>query len=232
MNHKEEVKLTRYFSKLCNMRDIVLCMKEDKGHWDDGTGKDKLAFQVDAEISDVRVIKIGDWSPKYGIKRPDQKYMEKLTDSDLEAMLDEGVAKVKAEKLKAQLKADAALQKKSKIGNMDVFKRVSDFLKKNGYNLTTPKDENEPIYMKVGATTLKWNNMEDFVSAGFEVHGCWEREGYISIFRVISYWSSHYYKLTYQSLRKLVDKVGVLGDVPKYAKLPVTIMRELDNLKV
>lgn len=131
MNHKEEVKLTRYFSKLCGMRDIILCMKSELGHWGDGTGKDKLVFDVDkAEISDVRVIKIGDWSPKYGIKRPDQKYIEKLTDSELEAMLDEGVEKFKAEKLKAQLKADAALQKKSKIGNMDVFKRVSDFFKR------------------------------------------------------------------------------------------------------
>lgn len=233
MTHKEEVELNRLLAKIGAMNDVVLSLLADKGHWEDGTGKGRLVFQVDrAEISDVRVT-MSPWSSNgYFIHLGGTKIKFPITDKDMEDVLNAGVNKVKEEKIKAKMKADEERQKKSKVSNMDVFNRVAAFLKKNGYSITTPKDENEPIRMKVGTVNVKWNNLKDFVSAGFGEHGNWDNEGYISIFNVISYWTHKYYKLAYPSLRKLVDKVEVLGKVPETAKVPVAIMDELNKLKI
>lgn len=233
MNHKEEVKLNRLLAKIDAMRDIILSLLSDIGTWDDGTGKNGLIYQVDkSEISDIRVTKSDGWEAKYVIRLGGTKIKFNLSDKDLIEVIDEGVKMVKKQKLKAKLKADEERQKKSKITNMDVFKRVADFLTKNGYRITTPKDENSEILMKCGTVRLWWHNLKDFISADYGEHGNWDDEGYISIFKVISYWKHKYYKLCYPSLRTLVDKVGVLSDVDENAKVPVAVMDELNRLKI
>ena len=232
MTHKEEVKLRRLLEKLCAQRDIVLSLLADKGKCGDGEGKDRLVFQADSsEFSNVKVT-AADYYYKFKIHLVGTKITYGVTDDDMSSVLEEVVKKVKEEKKQAKAKADTERQKKSKIGYMDVFNRVAAFLKKNGYSITTPKDENEKITMKVGTVRIWWNNLKDFVSTGFEVNRCWDNEGYISIFNVISYWTHKYYKLAYPSLRKLVDKVKVLGEVDENAKVPVAIMDELNRLKI
>jgi hypothetical protein len=233
MTRKEEVELNRLLAKIGAMNDVVLSLLADRGHWEDGTGKGRLVFQADkAEISDVRVTMSPYSSDGYFIHLGGTKIKFPITDKDMQDVLNTGVNKVKEEKIKAKQKADEERQKKSKIGNMDIFNRVAAFLKKNGYTINAPKSENEIFTMKVGSVTLRWNNLKDFVFAGYDVHACWDREGYISIFRVISYWANKYYKLSYPSLRKLVDKVGVLGKVSEHAKVPVAIMDELNRLEI
>lgn len=230
---KEKVELNRLLMKLDGMRDVVLCLLSGTGKWDDGTGKGKMVFQSDkCEISDVRVFKRHDWSDNYSLRIGDSRIVYEITDEELVEVLNNGVKRVKEQKLKAKSKDDEERQKKSKITNMDVFKRVADFLTKNGYHITTPKDENAEIIMKCGTVKLWWHNLKDFVSADYGEHGDWDRDGYISIFKVISYWRHKYYKLCYPSLRKLVDKVGVLADVDEQAKVPVAVMDELNRLKI
>lgn len=235
MTHKEEVRLNRLRMKLELEMKIVDNLLNEAGEWNDGTGKGKVIFRAFTEdILEATVS--GDSgepiTPRYYITTPGWKAKMGITDDDLDEILTEGVMKVQAAKAKAKQEADEAKQKKSKIGYMDVFKRVADFIRKNGYTISTPKDEQSPIVMKVGTNPLRWNNVKDFVSAGWHSHGCWDREGYISIFRVISYWTSKYYKLAYPSLRKLVDKVKVLGEVSEQAKVPVAVMKELNRLKI
>lgn len=234
MTHKETVKLNRLLAKIDAMRDIVLCLLSEKGRWNDGTGKDRLVFQVDkAEISDVKVNKTATEYPSmFSIVCGNSKVKFNVTDEDLVEVLEAGVEKVKEEKEQAKQKADAERQKKSNVSYMNVFNRVAKFLKANGYSITTPKDENEKITMKVGTLNIRWNNLKDFASAGFGEHRNWDDEGYISIFNVISHWTHKYWKLAYPSLRKLVDKVKVLGEVDDKAVVPVAIMDELDRLKV
>lgn len=234
MTHKEEVKFNRLQLKLDSEKTIVEAIARGSVDWGDGTGKGKLvlrAFCEDRLEATVHLC-VTQFTSHYYITLTGWKMKMVVSDPELNAILDEGVEKVKAAKERAKQKADEEKQKKSKIGYMDVFKRVADFLKKNGYTISTPKDEQDPIVMKVGTNLLRWNNVKDFVSAGWHSHGCWDSEGYISIFRVISYWTSKYYKLAYPSLRKLVDKVGVLGKVSEKAKVPVAVMRELNKLKI
>lgn len=233
MKHKEEVRLNRLQMKLELEKAIVEALLNECGEWGDGTGKGNLVLRV---YSDERLLatvhKNNGLGTTYYITAPGWKAKMMISDNELRDILCDGVKKVEAAKLQEKQKADEERQKKSKVSNMDVFNRVAAFLKKNGYSITTPKDENEPIRMKVGTVNLKWNNLKDFVSAGFGEHRRWDDEGYISIFNVISYWSHKYYKLAYPSLRKLVDKVGVLGKVPETAKVPVAIMDELNRLKI
>ena len=233
MKHKEEVRLNRLQMKLELEKAIVEALLNGCGDWGDGTGKGKLVLRVYAEDRELATVhKLQNWKPKYCITTPSWKAKMLISDDDLTDILDERVKKVEAAKLQEKQKADEERQKKSKVSNMDVFNRVAAFLKKNGYSITTPKDEASPISMKVGTVNIRWNNLKDFVSAGFSEHGNWDNEGYISIFNVISYWSHKYYKLVFPSLRKLVDKVGVLGNVPQTAKVPVAIMDELNKLKI
>ena len=194
-----------------------------------GLNRLQMKLELEKAVVEALLNERGEWSD---LTAPGWKAKMVVSDNELADVLDEGVKKAKDAKLREKQKADEERQKKSKVSNMDVFNRVAAFLKKNGYSITTPKDENEPIRMKVGTVNLKWNNLKDFVSAGFGEHGNWDRDGYISIFNVISYWSHKYYKLAYPSLRKLVDKVKVLGKVPETAKFPVAIMDELNKLKI
>ena len=233
MTHKEEVKLNRLQWKLETEKKIVDNLIKGCGDWGDGTGKENLVLRVYEEEREVATIhKSEGFLNEYYITIPDWKMKMEISDEDLKAILEEGIKKVVEAKKKAKAKADAERQKKSNVSNMDVFKRVSAFLKKKGYSITTPKDETSPISMKVGTVNLKWNNLKDFVSAGVEVHHNWDSEGYISIFRVISYWTHKYFKLAYPSLRKLVNNVKVLGEVDENAKVPVAIMDELNRLKI
>lgn len=233
MTHKEEVKLNRIQWKLETEKKIVDNLLKGCGDWGDGTGKDKLVLRVYEEEREVATIhKSEGLLTEYYITIPDWKMKMEISDEDLKAILKEGVEKVKAAKAKAKQEADGVKQKKSKIGYMDVFKRVADYIRKNGYTISTPKDEQEPIVMKVGTVILKWNNVKDFVSAKSDPHRDWDKEGYISIFRVISFWETKYYKLAYPSLRKLVNKLQVLREVNRNAILPVAVMKELNRLKV
>ena len=233
MNNKEKVKLNRLQMKLDFEKEIVNALLNESGEWGDGTGKGKFVLRVHSGERLLATVSKGqDFGDRYYLTAPEWKAKMVISDETLVDILDEGVKKVKEEKLRAKQKADEERQKKSKIGYMDVFNRVAAFLKKNGYSITTPKDENEKIVMKVGTVKIWWNNLKDFVSAGFGEHGNWDNEGYISVFNVISYWTSKYYKLAYPSLRKLVDKVKVLGEVSETAKVPVAIMDELNKLKI
>lgn len=234
MNKKEEVKLNRLQMKLDFEKEIVNALLNESGEWGDGTGKGKLVLRVYSEERELATVHKGQdfGEDKYYVTAPEWKAKMVVSDATLVDILDEGVKKVQEAKQQAKQKADEERQKKSKVSNMDVFNRVAAFLKKNGYSITTPKDENEPIQMKVGTLNIRWNNLKDFASAGFGEHGNWDNEGYISIFNVISYWAHKYYKLAYPSLRKLVDKVKVLGEVSERAKVPVAIMDELNRLKI
>lgn len=233
MTHKEEVKLNRLQWKLETEKKIVDNLLKGCGDWGDGTGKENLVLRVYEEEREVATIhKSEGFLTEYYITIPGWKMKMEISDEDLKAILEEGIKKVVEAKKKAKAKADAERQKKSNVSNMDVFKRVSAFLKNKGYSITTPANETEPIVMKVGTTVLKWNNLKDFVSAGFGVHSNWDSEGYISIFRVISYWTHKYFKLAYPSLRKLVKNVKVLGEVDENAKVPVAVMDELNRLKI
>lgn len=233
MTHKKEVALNRLKMKLDLEREILEKLLLGGGSWFDGEGKDHLVLRVfsdDFLLSSV--FKGEDFGDRYYLTAPGWRAKMVISDDEMVAVLDEGVKMVKEQKLKAKLKADKERQKKSKITNMDVFKRVADFLTKNGYRITTPKDENSEILMKCGTVKLWWHNLKDFVSADYGEHGNWDDEGYISIFKVISYWRHKYYKLCYPSLRTLVDKVGVLADVDEHAKVPVAVMDELNRLKI
>lgn len=233
MTRKEQIRLNRLQMKLDFEKEIVNALLNESGEWGDGTGKGKLVLRVYSEDRLLATVTEGqDLGVRYYLTAPEWKAKMVISDETLVDILDEGVKKVKEEKLRAKQKADEERQKKSKIGYMDVFNRVAKFLKANGYNPTTPKDENDKVFMKVGTLTLNWNSVKEFVSAGWGVHGNWDNEGYIRIFNVLSYWKHKYYKLVYPSLRKLVDKVGVLADVDENAVVPVAIMDELNRLKI
>ena len=233
MTHKEEVKLRRLLEKLCAQRDIVLSLLADKGKRGDGTGKDRLVFQVDrAEFSNVKVT-AADYYYKFKIHLVGTKTTYGVTDDDMSSVLGEVVKKVKEEKKQAKAKADAERQKKSKIGYMDVFTRVAAFIKKNGYTISTPTGENDKVRMNVSGNVLKWNSVKDFICAGWEKHHAnFGDDGCVSIFRAVSCWTHKYWKLVYPSLKTLVDKMKVLGEVDEQAILPVAVMDELNRLKI
>lgn len=95
MNHKEEVRLNRLLSKMGAMYEAVQCMVSGIGTWDDGTGKNRLVYQVDkSEFSDVRITTDGgDWADYY-IHLGGTKIKFKLSDDDLLEVIREGIAKV------------------------------------------------------------------------------------------------------------------------------------------
>jgi len=234
MTHKEEVKLNRLQMKLELEKAIVEALLNERGEWGDGTGKGNLVLRVFSEERLLATVTEGqDFGDRYYLTTPGWKAKMVISDNELVDILDEGVKKVKDAKLQAKQKADEERQKKSKVSYMDVFKRVADFLKKNGYSISTPSNETDKVTMKISGNVLKWNSVKDFVSAGWEKHHAnFGDDGCVCIFRAISCWKNHYYKLAYPSLRNLVDKVGVLAKVPETAKVPVAIMDELNKLKI
>lgn len=238
MTHKEEVKLNRFLAKEDAMRDIVLCMLGDNGRWHDGTGKDKLVYEVDAaEISDTKVVLAESYNHKFNIKIGGEwkKPME-LTDRDLEEIIDARLKIVKAKKAKEEAKKAAAIQSKSKVSYLDVVKRVAKYVKEHGgYVVKFTEDENAKITMKIGGGHLMiWDNAKDFVSAklGNGYHANLDEGHFASIFASLARWKCHYYKLVYPSLKKLVDDLMPLTEIGFDSKLPWQVMKELDKLKI
>lgn len=234
MTHKEQIRLNRLQMKLDFEKEIVNALLNESGEWGDGTGKGKLVLRVYSEDRLLATVTEGqDFGDRYYLTAPEWKAKMVISDETLVDILDEGVKKVKEEKLKAKQKADEERQKKSKVSYMDVFNRVAAFIKKNGYTISTPTGENDKVTMKVSGNVLKWNSVKDFICAGWEKHHAnFGDDGCVSIFRAVSCWTHKYYKLAYPSLKTLVDKMKVLGEVDENAKVPVAIMDELNRLKI
>ena len=234
MTHKEEVKLNRLQMKLETEKKIVDAILNGTGDCGDGTGKNRMVLRVCSGEQELATVhESDDGFDRYYITVPGWKMKMVISDDDLIGVLDERVAKVKAEKLAAKKKADAERQKKSKVSYMDVFTRVAAFVKKNGYAISTPTGENDKVTMKVSGNVLKWNSVKDFICAGWEKHHAnFGDDGCVSIFRAVSCWTHKYWKLAYPSLKTLVDKMKVLGEVDEQAILPVSVMDELNRLKI
>ena len=236
MNHKEEVRLNRLRMKLELELKIVDNLLNEAGEWNDGTGKGKVIFRAFTE-DQLEATVYGDsrdqFTPRYYITTPGWKAKMGITDEELDEILTEGVRKVEAAKLAEKLKADEERQKKSNITYMDVFNRVASFIRKNGYTITTPSAENDKIVMKVAGNVLRWNNVKEFISAPWEKHHAnFGDEGCVNIFRAVACWKNHYWKLAYPSLKTLVDKMKVLGEVDEHAIQPVVVMDELNRLGI
>ena len=240
MTHKEEVKLHRFLAKCDAMRDIALCMLGDNGHWEDGTGKKKLVYQVDkAEISDTSVVLAESYNHKFNIKIGGEwkKPME-LTDKDLEGIIDAKFKLVKAKKEKEEAKKAKEVQAKSKVSYLDVVKRIAKYAKEHGgYVVKFTEDENAKITMTIGGGhTMIWDNAKDFVSATFDHKHFAEFDDpdrkCVSIFAALYVWRCKYYKLAYPSLMKLVDNLMPLTEIGSKPKFPFQIMKELDKLKI
>lgn len=234
MTRKEQIRLNRLQMKLDFEKEIVNALLNESVEWGDGTGKGKLVLRVYSEDRELATVHKGqDFGDKYYLTAPEWKAKMVVSDATLVDILDEGVEKVKEAKLRAKQKADEERQKKSKIGYMDVFNRVAAFIKKNGYSITMPNDENDKVMMKVGNNVLKWNSVKDFICAGWEKHHAnFGDDGCVRIFEAVSCWTNKYWKLAYPSLKTLVDKMKVLGQVDENAKVPVAIMDELNRLQI
>ena len=237
MTHKEEVKFNRLQLKLDAEKTIVEAIARGSVDWFDGTGKGNLVLRAFCEDRLEAIVgwTYRNYAKKYYITISGWKMKMIVSDPELKDILDEGVKKVKEAKEKAKQEADEAKQKKSKIGYMDVFKRVADFIRKNGYTISTPSNENDKVVMHVGKNILHWANVKDFVSAKFDGkhHANFGTEwNSPSIFTTVGLWTHKYYKLAYPSLRKLVDKMKVLGEVSESAIMPFAVMKELNRLKI
>lgn len=238
MTHKEEVKLNRFLAKEDAMRDIALCMLGDNGRWHDGTGKEKLVYEVDAaEISDTKVVLAESYNHKFNIKIGGEwkKPME-LTDRDLEEIIEAKFKMVKAKKEKEEAKKAAAIQAKSNVSYLDVVKRVAKYVKEHGgYVVKFTEDENAKITMTIGGGhTMIWDNAKDFVSATFDSnhYADFDDRKCVSIFAALFHWECKYYKLAYPSLKKLVKDLKPLTTIGAEPKFPFQIMKELDKLKI
>lgn len=237
MTHKE-VKLNRFLTKCQAMQDITLCMLGDNGRWHDGTGKEKLVYEVDAaEISDTKVVLAESYNHKFNIKIGGEwkKPME-LTDRDLEEIIEAKLKMVKAKKAKEEAKKAAAIQAKSKVSYLDVVKRVAKYVKEHGgYVVKFTEDDNAKITMTIGGGhTMIWENAKNFVSATFDHkhYADFDDRNCVSIFAALDVWRCKYYKLAYPSLRKLVDNLMPLTEIGSKPKFPFQIMKELDKLKI
>lgn len=239
MTHKEEVKLNRFLAKCDAMRDIALCMLGDNGRWHDGTGKEKLVYEVDAaEISDTKVVlDERSYNHLFNIKIGGEwkKPME-LTDRDLAELINTKFKMVKAKKAKEEAKKAAAIQAKSKVSYLDVVKRIAKYVKEHGgYVVKFTEDENAKITMKIGGGhTMIWDNAKDFVSATFDGKhfADFDDRNCVSIFAALFHWECKYYKLVYPSLRKLVKDLMPLTKLGAKPMFTFQIMKELDKLEI
>lgn len=112
MTHKQEVKLNRLQWKLNIESEIVETLLNERGKWQDGTGKEKIVLMLfEGERLEYTVYK-GEGT--YYITPTGWKAKMKITDKDLIEILDDGVKKVagnKAKKAKAQKKVKKAEKK-------------------------------------------------------------------------------------------------------------------------
>ena len=236
MNHKQEVRLNRLQFKLEIEQKIVQTMLNECGDWHDGTGKDKLVLRVfEGERLEASIFKSNKCST-YIATVPDWKMKMEIKDREVVDLIDEGVEKAQKEAEKKRLKEDKKLQANSDVSFMDVYNRIVKGIQANtNYKFSDVKDENSPVIMKFGKHALYWNSVKEFLTAQWDdKHSGWsvDKPNCVNIFKVLKYWSGKYYKLVYPSLRTMVDKIGVLGKMPETAVLPITIMRELDKLKI
>jgi len=236
MNHKEEVKLNRLEMKLETERQIVHMLLEGAGEWHDGKSKGNLVLKVfEGELLLCSVHKSSGYYDSYYMKLPGWKCIIPITDKDLKEVLDEGVKKVVEEKAKKKQEEYKKRQKESNVSYMDVFKRVSKYLAANGYIVSKPKDEVSEVTMKISSNILHWASVKDFLTAKLDGkhHANFGKEWNApSIFMSVFCWSHKYYKLAYPSLRKLVDKLKVLGKMSEDTIVPVAMMDELDKLGI
>ena len=244
MTHKEEVKLNRFLAKCEAMRDIALCMLGDKGHWEDGTGKKKLVYQVDkAEISDTSVVLAGSFGHKFNIKIGGEwkKPME-LTDYDLEELIDARLKIVKAKKEKEEAKKAKSEKKVEKVEKkkakpkkddytdttyLDVFDRVLGIMhKKTGY---APNDEeiedeeNDEVDICIdfdGWEHKTWSNVKAFVGGDPDEE---------SIFEVVADLDARYEKLASRWDAEFAKNCRILGQVDVEDTSPAGIMKALDE---
>ena len=255
MTHMEEVKLNRFLTKLNAMRDVAECLLSDIGTSGDGTGKNRLVFQVDkSEISDTCVKYNGTWEGKYTLHVGGWNGKFFVTDQDFEHILDEVVHKVEVEKKQKQLEADKKLQKSSNVGWVDVFKRIVKYIKENsnytiylGVGDSKKKidfkkpyeewfvgcDENTPVELRFSGHFMRWNSVKEFLVAPWEKHsGNPDTDNFASLLRAIHYWDCKYDRLVLNSLRKLVDNLHELVRVDADASVPVVLMQELDKFGI
>ena len=254
MTHKEEVKLNRFLAKCDAMRDIALCMLGDKGHWEDGTGKKKLVYQVDkAEISDTTVVLSERYNHKFNIKIGGEwkKPME-LTDDDLEELIEARLNIVKAKKAKEEVKK-AKSEKKVKRSEkkaekkkaepakdytnttyLDVFKRVVGIMNdKTGYAPNDEEIEDEEngvvdICLDFdGWEHRVWQNARTFLGGWTEEDDDdYETE---SIFELVADLDMKYEKLASRWDAQFCSSCRILGQVDVKDSSPAGIMKALDE---
>lgn len=247
MTHKEEVKLNRFLTKCQAMEDIALCMLGDNGRWHNGTGKEKLVYEVDkAEISDTKVVLAGSFGHKFNIKIGGEwkKPME-LTDKELEEIIDAKFKMVKAKKAKEEAKkaksekkvekkVKKAEKKKAKLKKddytnttyLDVYKRVVDIMHdKTGYapDRDIKDEENEEIAICLdfdGNEQKYWSNAKAFVGGDPDEE---------SIFEVVADLYAKYEKLASRWDAEFADHCSILGEVDVEDTSPAGIMKALDK---
>lgn len=241
MTHKEEVKLNRFLAKCEAMRDIALCMLGDNGHWEDGTGKKKVVYEVDkAEISDTTVVLSESRNHKFNIKVGELKKQMELTDKELEELIDARLKIVKAEKKvkKVEKKAEKKKAKPTKdytnTTYMDVFDRVLGIMHdKTGYAPNDEEIEDEEngvvdICLDFdGWEHRVWQNVRTFLAGGTEEDDDdYEKQ---SIFELVDDLYTRYEKLADRWLAEFADHCSILGEVNVEDTSPAGIMKALDE---
>lgn len=240
----EEVKLNRFLTKLNAMRDVAECLLSDIGTSGDGTGRNRLVFQVDkSEISDTCVKYSGTWEGKYTIHVGGWRGKWFVTDQEFEHILDEVVYNYeqKQKKLKAKKNAVKKVEKKVKkvekkkaeptkdctnTTYLDVYKRVVDIMnKKTGYapDRDIKDEENEEIDICIdddGNEHKSWSSAKAFVGGD-------PKE--TSIFDEVADLYAIYDKLASRWDAGFADNCSILGEVDVKDTSPDGIMKALDE---
>ena len=258
MTHKEEVKLHRFLTKCQAMEDIANCMLGDNGRWYDGTGKEKLVYQVDkAEISDTKVVLAGSFGHKFNIKIGGEwKKPMRLIDYDLEELIDARLKIVKAKKEKEEAKKAKSEKKVEKVEKkvekaekkkakpkkddytnttyLDVFKRVVGIMNdKTGY---APNDEEiEDEENGEIDICLDFDGWEHRVWQNARTFlGGWTEEDADdyetqSIFELVADLDMKYEKLASRWDAEFAKNCRILGQVDVEDTSPAGIMKALDK---